>query len=251
VTNKYTKVYKYLIVVFLFGIFTLIYNPGLYGHGIFSRPLKRGYRNHNWLDDVPENLSYQKWCKDTFINGDFVYEAYRQIAFGVKYVQEPPQNDFWQTPLETLHRCAGDCEDAILLFNNNLPRQYSNGKILWGVMEDLNKGIEFAHVWFELIDRKGHLYIVEPFTENWDGIIPIELLKTGKIKKKILGIPGRLISELLNNRIEMNSIRRDVTKNEATYDQNRNRLIENIFGKLSRVSRRYINQKRLITRKKN
>ena len=239
-------VYKTIFILSAFIILTTIYDNSLYAHGFFSQSSKKECRAHYSALVPPENSEYKSWCEDKFTNGSLIYEAYRQVAFSIKYAQEPPYNDFWQTPLETFYRHAGDCEDAALLFNNILPHQFFDGMIMWGVIKDLKNDSEYAHVWTELCDKNGQLYLVEPFTKDWDGIIPIDLVKNKKIEKRIIGIPCRLINDLLNNHIDLESVRRSVVNKRVIFDQTQNRLIEDIFAKLQRVSLRYIDQKRII-----
>ena len=204
------------------------------------------YYTHYTDLEPPENPSFKVWCESKFLHGNSIYNAYRQIAFQIRYTEEPPQNDFWQTPLETIHRHAGDCEDAVLLFNNFLPHNINNGRIVWGIIEDLKNNVTFAHVWFELVDRKGELYLVDPFTNDWNGITHLMLLKDKRIKKEIVGIPNKLIGDLLDNDLELGSIRRLMVKDGRMFDPNLSMIINDIFAKLRRVSLRYIEQKRLI-----
>jgi len=203
---------------------------------------------YTYYTDVepPENPSFKLWCESKFLDGSSIYNAYRQIAFKIKYTEEPPHNDFWQTPLETMHRHAGDCEDAVLFFNNILPHHINNGRIVWGVVEDLINNVEFAHVWFELKDRKGELYLVDPFTNNWNGITHLALLREKRIKKEIVGIPNKLIGDLLDNNLELKNIRRSILKKSANSDPSLKRVVDDIFAKLRRVTLRYVQQKRII-----
>ena len=205
---------------------------------------------YTYYTDVepPENSSFKVWCERKFLEGHSVYDAYRQIAFKIKFREEPPHNDFWQTPLETMHRHAGDCEDAVLLFNNILPHHINNGRIVWGVVEDLVKNVEFAHVWFELKDRKGELYLVDPFTNDWNGITHLALLKDKKIKMEIVGIPNNLIGDLLDNKLEIEAVKRSIIIRKQFFDPNLIRRIDDIFAKLKRVSLRYVEQKRMLRR---
>jgi hypothetical protein len=67
-----------------------------------------------------DNFMYRDWCEETFVNGKYIYEAYKDIAFNIKYTQEQPETDIWQTPFETNKSKKGDCEDAVFLFASHL-----------------------------------------------------------------------------------------------------------------------------------
>ena len=58
-----------------------------------------------------ENKGFKIWCIETFEYGEYVYEAYKNITFGIDYVSESNNEDIWQTPEETLSIKQGDCED--------------------------------------------------------------------------------------------------------------------------------------------
>ncbi len=238
-----------MFMLLVFVICLSISSTLIYAHGIFSDPAKRDYHRDEEIASLPESFSYKEWCENNFANGSFIYEAYRQISFKINYVPEPPFNDFWQTPLETFYRCAGDCEDVVLYFNNILTEQFDDGTIAWGVVEDLSNNTEYAHVWFELHGRDGRVFIVEPFTKGWKGIIPIELLKNKRIKKKTISISCKLIRDLFRNHLKIDVIRKSIVRNETTFDQLKNRLINDILSRLGRVSRRYIGQNVIMRRR--
>ena len=48
-----------------------------------------------------DNFMYKDWCEETFDNGKYIYEAYKDIAFNIKYTPEQAKTDIWQTPYET------------------------------------------------------------------------------------------------------------------------------------------------------
>ena len=118
-------------------------------------------------DYVEDNLEFKRWCKETFKYGVYVYEGYKAVAF-LKFVSEPPNTDFWQTPIKTYEKQEGDCEDAAFLFLDYLPRN-QDAEIIWGWVYKRDTCIWFAHVWCELIARDGNRYVVEGFS-NWEGI---------------------------------------------------------------------------------
>ncbi|WKZ18864.1 MAG: hypothetical protein QY310_15780 [Candidatus Jettenia sp. CY-1] len=125
---------------------------------------------------IPENLPYRDWCINTFDNGEQIYEAYREIAFDIDYRAEPPKTDYWQTPFETIQSKRGDCEDSVFLFFSKLSELAIDGDIVWGWVVDKGNFISFAHVWYQLFDKHGKLYIVEGFSKEWNGIIPVETI---------------------------------------------------------------------------
>lgn len=140
-----------------------------------------------YVDDRHENFLYKKWCKETFTNGNQIYEGYRDIAFNIKYAPEAPETDKWQTPLETSRLEQGDCEDAVFLFFSHLPPTMKNAEIVWGWVIDRHR-VARAHVWYQLKDVEGKEYIVEGFSNDWNGIIPMEIIRKTETRKPILKI---------------------------------------------------------------
>ncbi len=129
---------------------------------------------------LPDNPRYKEWCINTFNNGEQIYEAYKEIAFDIDYEAEPPKTDYWQTPLETRQRKKGDCEDSVFLFFSRLSGLDIDGDMVWGWVVDRNTSIAFAHVWYQLYDKHGRVYIVEGFSKEWNGIIPEEIITCGE-----------------------------------------------------------------------
>lgn len=204
--------------------------------GEFCKPLNS--------TELPHNPYYKEWCQKNFRNGSQIYEAYRQVAFNIEYTPEPPRVDLWQTPSETMRSHKGDCEDAILLFHQKLPVHYNGGEIIWGFVHDLEKKIFFPHVWFQLSDKNGNIYIVEPFSGDWNGIIPIKLLKDSEVRQRIIGIPNSIISDLMNKPSEHDSIKRFFIRQVTMYDWRLVKQVDNVFAKLASVSSRYRQQQR-------
>ncbi|MFN3533430.1 MAG: hypothetical protein ACK41Q_13120 [Candidatus Brocadia sp.] len=146
----------------------------------------RGYKpvEDNWAimtsspdgSNIPDNPLYREWCIATFNNGEQIYEAYREIAFDIDYRAEPPATDYWQTPIETRQSKKGDCEDSVFLFFSKLSELDIDGDIVWGWVVDKDTSIAFAHVWYQLFDKRGKAFIVEGFSKEWNGIIPEEML---------------------------------------------------------------------------
>ena len=149
-----------------------------------------------YAEEHHENSLYKKWCEETFTNGNNIYEGYRDITFNIKYAPETDRTDNWQTPLETARRGQGDCEDAVFLFFSHLPPSQKNAEIVWGWVIDRH-GIAKAHVWYQLTDIDGKEYIVEGFSNGWDGIIPISIVKNKETRKPILKITHLEASRLL------------------------------------------------------
>lgn len=135
-----------------------------------------------------DNFMYKDWCEETFNNGKYIYEAYKDIAFCMKYTPEQPKTDIWQTPYETSKSKKGDCEDAVFLFASHLSSMQKNTKIIWGWVIDKGSKIARAHVWSQLTDRVGQQYIVEGFSKDWDGIIPLEIVEKTELRKPIFTI---------------------------------------------------------------
>lgn len=195
--------------------------------------------------ELPDNPLYKKWCEERFIHGSYIYEAYRQIAFGIEYTPEPPKVDLWQTPFETMKIHGGDCEDAILLFCELLPKSYNYGEIIWGVIFDVKSLIHFAHVWFKLYDKNGEVYVVEPFSGRWNGIIPMEIIKEREIRQDIITIPNTMISDLLtSDSPQYQDIQRFIDNQLVTYDWRQKKEADNIFTKLAQLTRRYKRQQK-------
>ncbi len=137
---------------------------------------------------LQDNFMYKEWCKDTFENGKYVYEAYKDIAFNIEYTPEQVKTDIWQTPFETKRSKEGDCEDAVFLFSSYLPSKQSNAMIIWGWVIDKESRVARAHVWYQLIDKVGQQYIVEGFSEDWNGIIPMEIVEETESREPIFTI---------------------------------------------------------------
>ncbi|MGR3293712.1 MAG: transglutaminase domain-containing protein [Candidatus Scalindua sp.] len=135
-----------------------------------------------------DDFMYKDWCEETFNNGKYIYEAYKDIAFNMKYTPEQPKTDIWQTPYETSKSKKGDCEDAVLLFASHLSSMQKNTKIIWGWVIDKGSKIARAHVWSQLTDRAGQQYIVECFSKDWDGIIPLGIVEKTELRKPIFTI---------------------------------------------------------------
>ncbi len=129
-----------------------------------------------------DNYRYREWCINTFNNGEQIYKAYKEIAFDIDYRAEPPKIDYWQTPEETVQSKQGDCEDSVFLFFSQLSEFNIDGDIVWGWVVDKDNSIAFAHVWYQLFDKRGRPYIVEGFSKEWNGIIPAEMMN-GKEKR--------------------------------------------------------------------
>ncbi|ODS33414.1 MAG: hypothetical protein SCARUB_01451 [Candidatus Scalindua rubra] len=135
-----------------------------------------------------DNFMYREWCEETFDNGKYIYEAYKDIAFNIKYTPEPAKTDIWQTPFETIRSKKGDCEDAVFLFFSHLPSKQKNAMITWGWVNDKGSRVARAHVWYQLIDKGGQQYIVEAFSKDWDGIIPIGIVEETESRRPIFTI---------------------------------------------------------------
>ncbi|MFQ5788369.1 MAG: hypothetical protein ACE5H1_10375, partial [Thermodesulfobacteriota bacterium] len=49
-----------------------------------------------------------------------------------------------------------------------------------------------------MIDKKGQKYIVEGFSKEWNGIIPIEIARNYETRKPLLSIPHNKVARLVN-----------------------------------------------------
>jgi hypothetical protein len=158
----------------------------------FSKPVYKPvpdecpYPDNN--EKLLDNFMYKDWCEGTFDNGKYIYEAYKDIAFNIKYAPEQPKTDIWQTPYETNKSKKGDCEDAVFLFTSYLPPMQKNATIIWGWVIDKGSKIARAHVWSQLTDKAGQQYMVEGFSKDWDGIIPLEIVEKTEFRKPIFTV---------------------------------------------------------------
>jgi hypothetical protein len=153
-------------------------------------------------DSYHDNFLYKNWCEETFDNGKYIYAAYKNIAFNIKYKREAKKTDFWQTPIETDRLKKGDCEDAVFLLFSQLPSNQENAEIVWGWVIDKQTKAAKPHVWYQLVDKKGQKYIVEGFSKDWNGIIPMEIAKEHESRKPIFSIPHAKVIELTSLLLE-------------------------------------------------
>ena len=210
--------------------------------GYYPVPSKGEFCNHPDAGKLPQNPLYKEWCEEMFNNGSLIYEAYRQIAFRIVYTPEPPKVDLWQTPFETISINGGDCEDAILLFHQLLTPHYKGGEIIWGVVHNLTNQTFYPHVWFQLNDIDGNLYIIEPFAGDWNGIIPIEIIAKNEVRQKIIGIPNDIISDIMNSPSKYKNMKDFFIKQVAMHDMRLIKQVDDVLTKLVNVSRRFKRQ---------
>ncbi len=145
-----------------------------------------------------DNYLYEKWCEETFDNGKYIYAAYKNIAFNIKYKPEAKKTDFWQTPIETDRLRRGDCEDAVFLLYSRIPSNQENAEIVWGWVTDKESKVIRPHVWYQLRDKKGQNYIIEGFSKDWNGIIPMEIARNYETRKPLLSIPHNKVNILVS-----------------------------------------------------
>jgi hypothetical protein len=132
-----------------------------------------------------DSITYKEWCEETFDDGKYIYDAYRDVAFNIEYTPEQSKTDIWQTPFETNRSQKGDCEDAVFLFSSHRSFEQRNAMIIWGWVIDKHSRVARVHVWHQLIDKVGQQYIVEGFSKDWNGIIPIEVAGKTELRKPI------------------------------------------------------------------
>ncbi len=156
--------------------------------GLGYKPVRDECPNLEDVEALQDNSIYKEWCEETFSNGIYIYEGYKDIAFNIKYESEAAKSDFWQTPSETTNLQKGDCEDAVFLFFSHLSPEQENAEIVWGWVIDNRTRIAKAHVWYQLTDNDGSQYVVEGFSNDWNGIIPMEIIERTETRKSILTI---------------------------------------------------------------
>ncbi len=149
--------------------------------------------------ELSDNFLYKEWCEETFDNGNCIYEAYKDIAFNIKYTPDLNKTDYWQTPVETARLKKGDCEDAAFLFFSRLPSNQKNAEIVWGWVIDKRSTLGRAHVWYQLVDKKGQQYVVEGFSKDWNGIIPMEIVEETESRRPILTIAHSMVTRLASS----------------------------------------------------
>ena len=168
------------------------------------KKVKGGFSSRQDYAEEYDNYLYRKWCEETFDNGKYIYAAYKNIAFTIEYKSEAKKTDFWQTPIETDRLMNGDCEDAVFLLFSQLPSNQENAQIVWGWVIDKQSKARRPHVWYQLVDKKGQKYIVEGFSKDWNGIIPMKIAKEYESRKPILTIPHTKVTELANLLLDAN-----------------------------------------------
>lgn len=147
---------------------------------------------------ISDNQPYREWCMKTFENGEHIYEAYKEIAFGINYRAEPTKTDYWQTPVETRRDRRGDCEDAVFLFFSRLSGLDIDGDVVWGWIVGRESAVAFAHVWYQLFDKHGRPYIVEGFSKEWNGIIPVEMIPEGERRIPTFVLRHKQVNRVVN-----------------------------------------------------
>ncbi|MDO8744449.1 MAG: hypothetical protein Q7J76_05030 [Candidatus Brocadiaceae bacterium] len=201
--------------------------------------------------NIPDNQIYREWCVKTFKNGEQIYEAYKEIAFGINYRAEPSKTDFWQTPVETRQSKQGDCEDSVFLFFSKLSELDIDGDIIWGWVVDKENSIAFAHAWYQLSDKRGRPYIVEGFSKEWNGIIPAEMLTDGERRVPALMLRHNQVNPVVSacashaDRDEMiPQFTESFEEDQFTWDVYMNNaiMVKEIFQKLQVMFARYKGQ---------
>ena len=197
--------------------------------------------------NIPDNQLYREWCAKTFKNGEQIYEAYKEIAFEINYRAEPSKTDYWQTPVETRRTKQGDCEDSVFLFFSKLSDLDIDGDIIWGWVVGRENSIAFAHVWYQLSDKRGRPYIVEGYSKEWNGIIPVEMLAEGEKRVPTLMLRhnqvNRVVDEMMprfTESFEEDQFTWAVYMNNAT-------IVKEIFQKLQVMFSRYKKQERQLS----
>ncbi len=163
---------------------------------LWYKPVQDEYPYLDNSGNLRDNTLYKEWCEETFDGGLYIYDAYRDIAFNIEYTPEQAKTDIWKTPFETNRSQKGDCEDAVFLFSSHLPSKQENAMIIWGWVIDKSTRVAKAHVWHQLIDKTGQQYIVEGFSNDWSGIIPIEVAGRVELRKPIFTMTHAEVCQL-------------------------------------------------------
>lgn len=199
---------------------------------------------------IPDNQFYKEWCVNTFNNGERIYEAYKEIAFDIDYRAEAPKIDYWQTPVETIQSKQGDCEDSVFLFFSKLSELDIDGDLIWGWVVDRESSITFAHVWYQLFDKRGKPYIVEGFSRDWNGIIPLEMIAGKEDRVPTLILKHGQVNHVVDEMISIPDFGRELNFTEPIEDAqyswniylNSATIIKDIFQKLHDMFTRYREQ---------
>lgn len=198
-------------------------------------------------NSIPDNPRYKEWCINTFKNGEQIYEAYREIAFDIDYRAEPPRTDYWQTPIETRQSKKGDCEDSVFLFFSQLSGLDIDGDIVWGWVVDKDTSITFAHVWYQLFDKRGRAYIVEGFSKEWNGIIPEELVSGAEERLPTLMLRHNRVNRVADEEIPAFAESFENGQFPWGIYLNNTTIIKEIFQKLQDMFTRYSGQMHQLT----
>ncbi|MCP5007711.1 MAG: hypothetical protein GY941_27815 [Planctomycetes bacterium] len=226
-------------------------------YGLGYRPVKESCCPVVDGEKGTDDVHYKEWCEKMFDNGSSIYQAYKDIAFNIEYTPEADNADFWQAPDETMRLKKGDCEDAVFVFYSHLPKDQGNAKIVWGWVVDKKSAAGRAHVWYQLVDRKGKQWVVEGFSGSWNGIIPMEEIEKTESRRSILTLPHLTVRSFAGSRggesREINLtpfISLDIFDNDLDsrpfprgFDvpsfPNSNREVRNIISKLQELFSRY------------
>ncbi len=207
-------------------------------------PLKPVPVSSTGENGLPDNPLYKDWCANTFRNGEQIYEAYKEISFGVDYQAEPSRTDLWQTPLETLQSKTGDCEDSIFLFFSQLSQLDIDGDIVWGWVVDKERSIAFAHVWYQLFDKEGRPYVVEGFSKEWNGIIPVRMIQGKEERVPTLELRHGQVSMVVDEMLPQFTEGFEEQQFSWVLYMNNSTQTREIFQKLEVMFRRYRTQLR-------
>lgn len=198
-------------------------------------------------NSIPDNPLYKEWCINTFDNGEQIYEAYKEIAFDIDYRAEPPKTDYWQTPIETRQSKKGDCEDSVFLFFSKLSQLEIDGDIVWGWVIDRSNSVGFAHVWYQLYDKRGRAYIVEGFSKEWNGIIPEEMVAEVEERVPTLILRHNRINRVVDEAIPTFAESFEDGQFPWGIYLNNTTVIKEIFQKLQDMFTRYSGQMHQLT----
>ncbi len=78
----------------------------------------------------------------------------------IDYAPEPPGQDVWKSPAETLADGAGDCEDQVFYLITLLRAEGLDGRAVFGHL-NATRDAPYCHVWVET-EIDGQAWVLDP-----------------------------------------------------------------------------------------
>jgi len=128
------------------------------------------------------------------------------------------------------------------LFFSKLSGLDIDGDIVWGWVVNKENSIAFAHVWYQLFDKRGRPYIVEGFSKEWNGIIPVEMLAERERRVPTLMLRHNQVNRVVDEMIP--SFTESFEEDQFTWAiyMNNATMVKEIFQKLQVMFARYKGQ---------